>query len=121
MPSAWSLLGHFGAARRDGSSAAMKGGITLDTRIRIRSDVVSRDLDGEAVILNLTTGFYFGLDPVGTVVWQALARDPALSAALAALLAQYDVSPARGERDLLRLVDVLQENELVDVERGATG
>jgi Coenzyme PQQ synthesis protein D (PqqD) len=99
----------------------MKGSITLDKRIRIRSDVVSRDLDGEVVILNLTTGFYFGLDPVGTVVWQALVGDPALSAALAALLAEYDVSPERGERDLLRLVAALRENELVDVERGATG
>ena len=99
----------------------MKGSITLDTRIRIRPDVVSRDLEGEAVILNLTTGVYFGLDPAGTVVWQALARDPALSGALAALLAEYDVTPERGERDLLRLVAALRENELVDVERGATG
>ncbi|HEY3065320.1 MAG TPA: PqqD family protein [Methylomirabilota bacterium] len=97
----------------------MKGGITLDTRIRIRSDVVSRDLDGEAVILNLTTGVYFGLDPVGTTIWQALTRDPTLSAALAAVLAEYDVTPDEAEWDLLRLVVALRENELVDVERGA--
>ena len=121
MPSAWGVLDFFGAAARAGSSAAMKGGITLDTRIRIRPDVVSRDLDGEAVILNLTTGFYFGLDPVGTAIWQALGRDPALSAALAALIAEYDVSPERGARDLLQLVAALRENELVDVEREATG
>jgi len=99
----------------------MKGGITLDTRVRLRSDVVARDLDGEAVLLNLTTGFYFGLDPVGTAIWHALGRDPAVSAALADLLAEYDVIPERAERDLLRLVATLRENELVDVERGAAG
>jgi Coenzyme PQQ synthesis protein D (PqqD) len=99
----------------------MKGSITLDTRIAIRSDVVARDLDGEAVLLNLTTGFYFGLDPVGTAIWHALARDSAVSGALADVLAEYDVTPERAERDVLRLVAALREHELVDVERGAAG
>lgn len=39
---------------------------SLTSRVRIRDDVLSRDLQGEAVILNLNTGLYFGLDPVGT-------------------------------------------------------
>ena len=33
-------------------------------------DVVFRDLDGEAVILDLVSGTYFGLNEVGTRVWR---------------------------------------------------
>ena len=32
-------------------------------------DVVVRDLDGEAVVLDLATGTYFGLNDAGTRIW----------------------------------------------------
>jgi hypothetical protein len=38
---------------------------TLNSTLRVPDDVLFRDLDGEAVILNLRTGTYFGLDEVG--------------------------------------------------------
>ena len=38
-------------------------------RLRGPNDVIYRDLDGGAVILNLKTGTYFGLDTVGTRMW----------------------------------------------------
>ena len=44
-------------------------------RYRIPEDVVSREVGGEAVLLNLATGTYFGLDGVGTEIWNLLARE----------------------------------------------
>ena len=46
--------------------------ISLDSRVTIGPDVVFRELDGEAVILNLETGLYFGLNEMGTRIWQRL-------------------------------------------------
>jgi len=43
---------------------------SLDRSVCVGKDVVFRELDGEAVILNLETGTYFGLDTVGTRIWQ---------------------------------------------------
>ena len=48
-------------------------------RYRIPEDVVSREVGGEAVLLNLATGTYFGLDGVGTEIWNLLAREGHLS------------------------------------------
>jgi hypothetical protein len=36
--------------------------------LSIPEDIVFRDLAGEAVILNLGTGMYFGLNAVGTQI-----------------------------------------------------
>ncbi|PYO19380.1 MAG: hypothetical protein DMD85_18645 [Candidatus Rokuibacteriota bacterium] len=47
----------------------MPGPISRHAAIRIRKDVVFRELEGEMVLLNLATGVYFGLDPVGTRIW----------------------------------------------------
>jgi len=89
--------------------------ITLAARVRRRADVVTRELGGELVLLNLATGVYFGLDAVGTRMWTVLGETPTLADALPVLLAEYDVAPARCERDLVSLVAALGEHRLLDV------
>jgi len=37
---------------------------SLDSRIQINDDVLWQELQGEAVLLNLKTGVYFGLNPI---------------------------------------------------------
>jgi hypothetical protein len=76
-------------------------------------DQVSCDLGGEAAILNLKTGVYYGLDPVGARIWDLL-RSPKTFAELRdAILAEYDVEPARCERDLQDLLDKLAAGQLI--------
>jgi len=44
--------------------------VTLETPFTIPEGVVSREIEGETVLLNLESGRYFGLNAVGTRVWQ---------------------------------------------------
>ena len=81
---------------------------------------VSCDLEGEAAILHLDSGVYYGLDPVGARIWQLVQTPTSVSAVRAAILAEYDVDPGRCERDLLSLLRDLLRAGLVDVGGGAT-
>lgn len=72
--------------------------------LRIPEEVVYRDLAGEAVILDLATGTYFGLDPVGTRMWALLAEHGAPEPVVAAMLEEYEVDEARLRRDVDALV-----------------
>lgn len=92
-------------------------GLTLTSRVRINEDVAFRDLDGEMVLLNLRTGVYFGLDPIGTRIWQLLRAGQSLQTIVASLVAEYDVTAARSEADLLDFVARLRGHQLVDVSR----
>ena len=78
-------------------------------------DAVFRDLDGEAVILHLDSGTYFGLNAVGTRIWQLMERDGRLTAVLDDLRTEYDASPGVLERDLLDLVARLVDARLGEV------
>jgi hypothetical protein len=78
-------------------------------------DAVFRDLDGEAVILHLDSGLYFGLNAVGTRIWQLLERDGRLTAVLDDLRAEYEAAPDVLERDLLDLVSRLVDARLGEV------
>jgi len=79
----------------------------LDAAFRIPDEVIFRELDGEAVVLNLDTGIYFGLDAVGTDIWRAIVAAATLDDALGQVQAEYDVEPGTLRTDFLRLVDQL--------------
>jgi len=89
--------------------------VSLQTAVRASDDVVVRELDGEAVLLNLASGMYFGLDSVGTRVWQLIERHRSLSAIVAAMCEEFDAPAATIEHDVLRLVSELVEKGLVVV------
>lgn len=86
--------------------------ISLNDSIAIRDEVVFREVGGETVLLNLKTGTYFGLDPVGTRVWQLLAQHGSLAQVLEVMLGEYDIDPERLERDMLGLCRQLCANGL---------
>ena len=88
---------------------------TLASRVRVNDDVLFQELQGEAVLLNLKSGVYFGLDPVGTRIWQLFAEHEVLSEVAQAVVAEYDVAEDRCSEDLLKLVDDLEKQELVSV------
>lgn len=87
-----------------------------DKRVCVAPDVLMRELEGEAVLLNLDSETYFGLDEIGTSMWTALAASGTLESAYAALLEIYDADPERLRADLLDFVGQLAEAGLVDVQ-----
>jgi hypothetical protein len=93
---------------------------TLDTDVQVPPSVLFRNLEGEAVLLNTETGHYFGLDPVGTRMWQCLSQSGSVSQAYAALLQEYEVTPERLQTDLLVFVDKLCDKSLLSRVAAAT-
>ena len=89
---------------------------TLQSRIRISDEVLFRDLGGEAVLLHLETGQYYGLDPVGTRMWELLREHHLPGAVCQAMLAEYEVTEERLREDLVRFIGELASLQLVAVE-----
>jgi hypothetical protein len=72
-------------------------------------DVLFQRLGDETVLLNLRTEQYYGLDPVGSRIWQLLEQDGRAEHVLAAMLSEYDVDENTLRADVERIV-----NELID-------
>ena len=90
---------------------------SLDPAARVVAarDQVSCEVEGEAVILNLADGVYYGLNPAGAHVWQLLERPHTLAELRDALVAEFEVEPAVAETDLRVLLEELQERGLVEI------
>lgn len=90
--------------------------LTLACRARPSAQVRLQQTGDESVLLDLASEQYFGLDAVGTRVWQLLEGDPDVQAAHAALAGEYDVDAAQLEADLLALLGQLADAGLIDIE-----
>jgi hypothetical protein len=90
--------------------------VTFDTRLRMPEDVLLSELDGEAVILNVKTESYFGLDDVGARMLAAVTSAESVQEAYDGLAGEYDVDPGRLRNDLAQLLDNLIEHGLLESE-----
>lgn len=88
--------------------------LSLESTVRISGEVVFREIDGEAVLLDLGTSIYFGLNGVGTRIWNLLQQDGSLQKTLNSLEREYAGIPRdRLEQDLLELVNRMLEKGLL--------
>jgi hypothetical protein len=90
--------------------------ITTDSIVVAAKDQISTRVDDEAALLNLKTGVYFGLDPMGAYIWQML-REPVSVQTLTARL-QEDYSNIDAEivaNDLRVFLDQMLEAGLVEL------
>lgn len=89
--------------------------ISLQSRVVAAPHQMSAELSGEYVILNLARGMYFGLDRVGARIWALLQEPRTVTQIRDLILEEYDVDPERCESDLLKLLEDLEQQQLINV------
>ncbi len=89
---------------------------TLDSTIKIPSEVIFQQLDGEAVLLSTQSEVFFGLDSVGTEIWQLLEEHSGLRTVVGILLEKYEVGQEELEKELLEFIEKLHAKGLVVIE-----
>jgi len=95
--------------------------IPFTMRLTIPTNILVQELRGEAVLLNLTSGCYFGLDEIGTRMWSALDGGRSIQAGYETLRAEYEVSADTLRADVQGLLDKLVKHGLVEIHDGTVG
>lgn len=90
-------------------------GITLDSVVSSRPDLVAAPMDDKLVMLDLAQGKYFGLDDIATAIWAALAAPVRVADLCAGLVERYDVAPETCRADTLAFLNQLRDEGLLEV------
>jgi uncharacterized NAD(P)/FAD-binding protein YdhS len=69
--------------------------------------------------LNIKSGVYYGLDPIGAQIWKLMQEPREVSEIQNAITSEYDVEPARCARDLMDLLEKLLAEGLIEVRDGS--
>jgi len=83
--------------------------------IKPSSDALFQLLAGETVLLNIRTEQYFGLDPVGTRIWELLIDSGSASAVQEKLEQEFEVDSTTLREDMERLLGELVDAKLIEV------
>ena len=89
--------------------------MNLTDKPTIPAQVMARQVGDETVILDLGSGTYFGLDPVGARIWQLIGEGKTLGEICDTMLDEYDVAREALERDVVELADKLLEQKLISI------
>jgi hypothetical protein len=89
-------------------------GITDVTQFRRSSCGVSAAVGGETVILDQRSGSYFSVSDVGEFIWNELQTPRSLDDLVRAVMAEYDIDTQRCRQDLIRFLDSMLAQGLME-------
>lgn len=87
----------------------------LQTLVQASREQVFCDLDGEAVILHLKAGMYYGMDAVGTRIWKLIQESCLVQKIVDVMLEEYEVEPKRCQKDIFAVLERLKKEGLIVV------
>ena len=82
-------------------------------QFQMTPDVLFQTVADEAVLLNLNDNRYYGLDDIGTRIWQLLMEHGAVEVVVEQMLQEYEVDEATLRRDLAALLTEMERRGLL--------
>jgi hypothetical protein len=94
--------------------------VKLTDKVVVSPLVATREVGQETVLMDLSTGAYFGLDPIGERIWKLIEEGHTLVQICDFMLEEYQVERETLERDLLELGEARLDTHALEA-RGKTG
>ena len=93
----------------------MPQAIGLSSTVRQADNLVSCNLDRETALMNVNSGCYYGLDPVGSRIWSLIEQERLVSELCALLLEEFEVEPTECQHHVVAFLTELVQKNLVTV------
>lgn len=75
--------------------------------------VINETIEGESVIINLETGFYYSLDNIGAIVWDAIDKQLSAEEIIAGLSQKYADEKQNIQATIAELIEELKKENLL--------
>ena len=89
--------------------------INEKTIIVRRTETLSATVDNEAVVLGIESGNYFGLNEIGSEIWNRIADPVSVKALISALSDKYTGDTESIRKDILDFLSTLHEKGLIRI------
>ena len=86
-----------------------------DTLLQRKPDLLFNEIDGEVVMLSIENSEYYGMDKVGSRIWQLLEKPMRFRELVAKLMEEYEVSEEQCTIDTLAFLKKITDKKLVNL------
>jgi hypothetical protein len=87
--------------------------LTSDTLVKRSDDVIDAEIDNEIVVLSIAQGTCYGLNRVGSRIWNLLTKPSRIGDLCTTLLSEYEIDASECERQVLDLLEELRAEGLI--------
>lgn len=89
--------------------------IQLSSVVSTNADLLSTEIDGEFVMMDMDSGRYFNLDRIGSVIWKTLEQPQEVAGLCRFLGERYEAPDEIIERDVLDLLQQMADRKLIRI------
>ncbi len=87
--------------------------ITLTSVVKRNPDLLFSKMDNEVVMLSTENSEYYGLNSVGSRIWEMMEQPVNVDKIIGKLLKEYDVERQQAETDILLLMAELKSKKIL--------
>lgn len=78
--------------------------IELSQKIIRHNDMLSAEIGGEAIMMSIEKGAYFGLNPIATRIWDLIDQPKSIAELIEVISTEYEVSDEQCSADVQEFV-----------------
>ncbi len=90
--------------------------ITPDTVLQRKPGMLFNEIDGEVVMLSIENSEYYGMDKVGSRIWELLENPMRFMELVAKLMEEFEVTEEQCHKETLEFVKKMTEKKLLNLE-----
>lgn len=94
----------------------MKSTFSQQDIVQRNPDLLSSQIDGEIIMMNMHDGNYYGLNEIASRIWELIEKPIVYSDLIKALLAEFDVTEEACSNDVSTFLAQLAEKKLIVIE-----
>ncbi len=87
--------------------------LTSNNLVKRSDGVIDAEIDNEIVVLSIAQGTCYGLNRVGSRIWNLLAKPSRIGDLCTTLLSEYEIDASVCERQVLELLEELRAEGLI--------
>ncbi len=89
--------------------------LTPDSFVVRSDDFITSTVDNDLVMMSLEKGVYYGLDTIGSQIWEHIAKPISIDTLCHTLTDLYEVDPTQCQADVLAFLNELLNEEMIHV------
>lgn len=87
--------------------------LDLNSVVTVSEDLIASDLDGEIVMMSIENGEYYGLDAIGSRIWELIENQKKVSELCDLLIEEFEVGREQCEKDILAFLNEMVKSNLI--------
>lgn len=89
--------------------------LSLDQILERNPELIHANIDDETMLMSITNGEYYGMNSVGSTIWELLEKSISVEELIKKLTTKYGIDTHQCEKDITVFLNDLLHNGIVNI------